>query len=176
MEHAIELGKRIAALISGIAEAGLTVYAFDTMPYPVEARGTQLSDWERAFQHIKAGGGTSIGCALEAMRRKKQVAEQVIVVTDEGENTAPYFAEVSEAYRRDLSVVPSVVIVKVGHASDWLERKLREKQAPVETFTFAGDYYALPNLIPLLSRPSRLELLLEILETPLPARQDRQAA
>jgi len=40
-----------------------------------------------------------------------------------------------------------------------------------DTFTFAGDYYALPNLVPLLSRPSRLELLLEILETPLPERQ-----
>ena len=46
------------------------------------------------------------------------------------------------------------------------------KQLPCETFTFAGDYYALPNLVPLSTRPSRLELLLEILETPLPARED----
>ena len=44
---------------------------------------------------------------------------------------------------------------------------------PVDTFTFAGDYYSLPNLVPLLSRPSRLELLLEILETPLPVRDDK---
>ncbi len=40
----------------------------------------------------------------------------------------------------------------------------------VDTFDFKGDYYALPNLIPLLARPSRLELMLEILATPLPAR------
>jgi hypothetical protein len=173
MTHALEVGKRIAALISGIAEAGLTVYAFDTMPYPVQAGGTQLSDWERAFQHLKADGATSIGCALEALRLKKQAAEQVILVTDEEENTAPYFADVYEAYRRDLHVAPSVVIVKVGSASDWLERKLRERQVPVETFTFAGDYYSLPNLVPLLTRPSRLELLMEILETPLPTRDDK---
>lgn len=176
MENAIEVGKRLSALISGIAEAGLAVYAFDTVPYPVQARGTELSDWERAFQHIKAGGGTSIGCALEVLRLKKLAVEQIILVTDEGENTAPYFSDVYEAYKRDLNVAPNVVIVKVGHASDYVERKLQAQQSPVDTFTFAGDYYALPNLIPLLTRPSRLELLIEILETPLPVRDDKIAA
>ena len=102
-----------------------------------------------------------------------QAVEQILLVTDEEENTSPYFAEVYDAYRKELSVEPNVAIVKVGHASDWLERKLKEKQAPVDTFTFSGDYYALPNLIPLLSRPSRLELLMEILETPLPVRPSR---
>ena len=170
MENAIEVGKRIAALISGIAESALTVYAFDTMPYPVKAEGVELSDWERAFQHLNAGGMTSIGCALEAMRLKQETAEQLILVTDEEENSAPYFAEVYTAYKQDLNVAPNVVIVKVGRASNFLERKLGETQVQVDTFTFAGDYYALPNLIPLLSRPSRLELLMEILETPLPAR------
>jgi hypothetical protein len=173
MESAIEIGKRLAALISGVAEAGLTVYAFDTMPYPVQAKGTELSDWERAFRHLKAGGGTSVGCALEALRLKKEPVEQILLVTDEGENTAPYFDDVYQAYRRDLNVAPNVLIVKVGQASGWVERKLQAIQAPVETFTFAGDYYALPNLVPLLSRPSRLELLIEIMETPLPERDDR---
>ncbi len=56
---------------------------------------------------------------------------------------------------------------------DWLERRLQEKQVQVDTFSFAGDYYSLPNLIPLLSRPSRLELLMEILETPLLVRDDK---
>jgi hypothetical protein len=173
MESAIEIGKRLAALISGIATGGLVVLAFDTMPYPVQAKGTELSDWERAFRHIKAGGGTSVGCALEALRLKKMAVEQILLVTDEGENTTPYFDDVYQAYRRDLNLTPSVLIVKVGRTSGWVEQKLRAIQAPVETFTFAGDYYALPNLVPLLSRPSRLELLLEIMETPLPERDDR---
>ena len=173
MESAIEVGKRIAALISGITAADLFVYAFDTLPYPVKASGNQLSDWERAFQHLNAGGATSIGSPLEAMRLRKQRVEQIILVTDEGENTAPYFAETYDAYKRDLNVEPSVLIVKVGYAYDWLERKLQERQAQVDTFTFVGDYYSLPNLIPLLSRPSRLELLMEILEIPLPMRDDK---
>lgn len=173
MTNAIEVGKRLAALISGISEADLFVYAFDTMPYPIKANGQELSDWERAFQHIKADGGTSIGCALETMRLKKQSVEQIIIVTDEGENSAPYFAPTYQTYCRDLAVMPNVVIVRVGSASNYVESQLKQKQVPVETFTFAGDYYSLPNLVPLLSRPSRLELLMEILDTPLPVRDDK---
>jgi hypothetical protein len=173
MENAIELGKRLAALISGITQADLFVYAFDNIPYPVTAQGKELTDWERAFQHIKAGGGTSIGCALEVMRKKRQVVDQIIIVTDEGENVAPYFSEVYKVYCRELAVMPNVVIVRVGGHYDWLESQLKQQQAPVETFTFAGDYYSLPNLVPLLTRPSRLDLLMEILDLPLPVRTDK---
>jgi hypothetical protein len=175
MQDAIELGKRIAAMISRLCEAGLTVYAFDAVPYAIEmkGKGADLSDWERAFQHIKAGGQTSIGCALEVMRKKKTAVEQIILVTDEGENTAPYYDRVLEAYQRELNVTPNTIIVKVGAASPYLEQKLITAQMQVDTFTFAGDYYALPNLIPLLTRPSRLELLMEIMDTPLPMREDR---
>jgi hypothetical protein len=173
MENAIEVGKRIAALISGLADASLIVYAFDTAPYPVPTLGTELSDWERAFRLIKAGGSTSVGCPVEAMRHRQQRVEQFIVVTDEGENTAPYFADAYEAYRRDMNVAPDVILIRVGQSSGWTEKQLKQKQVTVDTFTFAGDYYALPNLIPMLTRPSRLELLMEILDTPLPVRDDR---
>lgn len=170
MDAAIEVGKRIAATVSGIAEAPLVVYAFDTMPYAVKANGSALSDWERAFQNIRAGGGTSIGCALEAMRLRREAVEQIVIVTDEEENTSPCFTPVYEAYCRELGVQPPVVIVHVGGRSQYLQQALQAKRIAVETFTFSGDYYALPNLIPLLNRPSRLELLLEILDTPLPTR------
>jgi VWA domain containing CoxE-like protein len=173
MEHAIELGKRLAALISGITQADLFVYAFDTVPYAVTSQGKELTDWERAFQHLNAGGGTSIGCALETMRKKQQVVDQIIIVTDEGENAAPYFAEVYKTYCRELAVMPNVVIVRVGSSCNWLEGQLKQQKAPVETFTFAGDYYSLPNLVPLLTRPSRLDLLMEILDTSLPVRSAR---
>jgi hypothetical protein len=172
MTEALEVGKRIAALISDVAGAKLYVYAFDTMGYPVvSAGGGELSDWERAFQNLHAQGGTSIGAPLEMMRLRRQAVEQIIIVTDEGENTAPYFNGIYARYCADLALAPNVVIVKVGAHSDYLERQLSQSKVAFETFTFAGDYYALPNLVPLLSRPSRLELLMEILETPLPERK-----
>jgi hypothetical protein len=40
-----------------------------------------------------------------------------------------------------------------------------------DAFQFNGDYYSLPNLVPLLSRPSKLDLLMEIMEYPLPERR-----
>lgn len=189
MTQAIEVGKRLAALISTITEAELHVVAFDTLAYEIkpgasglrrlfarDEAATNLEAWERAFAPIRAAGGTSIGVGLDILRRKKVAVEQVVIVTDEGENTAPYFTDVLQAYQRELNVAVDVTIVKVGYASSFLEQRLRAVQAPFETFAFAGDYYALPNLVPLLIRPSRLDLLMEILATPLPVRQDLAAA
>src|SRR5205085_10066670 len=116
MTESIEVGKQIAALVSGIAEAELFVYAFDTMAYPIAPTGAgrELSDWKRAFEHVRADGGTSIGAALEVMRLKRRAVEQIIIVTDEGENTAPYFSMVYPTYCAELQVAPSVLVVKVG--------------------------------------------------------------
>ncbi|MEO5931310.1 MAG: vWA domain-containing protein [Candidatus Kapaibacterium sp.] len=171
MTRAIELGKQLAATISGVCEAGLFVYAFDTLPYRITAAGADLSDWDRAFKGINAGGGTSIGAPLQAMLVGKERVEQIIIVTDEGENSGPYFAEVYTNYCSALGVTPNVIIVKIGATTGQIERQLRVQGVQVDTFAFTGDYYAIPNLVTLLSRPSRLELLMEIMATPLPARE-----
>ena len=173
MSAAIELGRQVAALVSGITDEALYVYAFDTVAYPISAAGESLADWERAFQGIKPNGGTSLGAPLEIMRVRKQVVEQIVLITDEGENTHPYFAQVYARYCQELNVAPGVVIIRIGQSCDTIETQLSAIRAPYEVLTFAGDYYSLPNLIPFLTRPSRLELLMEILETPLPQRDDR---
>ena len=48
MESAIEVGKRIAALISGIAQAGLVVSAFDTIRG--KARGWTGNCWSHGLR------------------------------------------------------------------------------------------------------------------------------
>jgi hypothetical protein len=106
------------------------------------------------------------------MRLKEQVAEQIMIITDEQENSAPYFNAAYDRYRETLKVEPTITIVKVGQHCNALERQLRQHQIAFDTLTFEGDYYALPNLVPLLCQPSRLELLMEILDTPLPVRSD----
>src|SRR5258708_30013457 len=77
MELAIELGKRIGALISAICEKELYVYAFDTMAYPIDRAGDDLAAWEKALKGITAGGGTSCGVGLESLTRKRQYVEQI---------------------------------------------------------------------------------------------------
>jgi hypothetical protein len=171
MSLAIELGKRIGAMISSVSAQALYVYAFDTLAYPIEAKGGDLAAWERALKGITAGGGTSCGVAVELLRRKKQYVEQIIVVTDEEENHAPLFVETLKKYREEVKADPNVCFVRTPGASTQLEDQCRAAGIMADAFQFTGDYYALPNLVPLLSRPSKLDLLMEILEYPLPARK-----
>ena len=171
MSLAIELGKRIGALVSAISAAALYVYAFDSMAYPIDRAGADLASWEKALAGITAGGSTSCGVALELLRRKKQYVEQIILVTDEGENTPPLFVETLKKYREEVKTDPNVCFIKTPGAVTLLEDQCRKAGIMADAFQFTGDYYALPNLVPLLSRPSKLELLLEILEYPLPARK-----
>ena len=171
MEQAIELGKRIGALISSICEKELFAYAFDTLAHEVTAKGTDLAAWERSFRGIKAGGSTSCGVALASMRRKKQVVEQIILVTDEGENSPPIFVEELKLYRSELQADPSVCIVRTPGGASHVESQCRNAGIMTDVFQFSGDYYALPNLVPMLTRPTKLELLMEIMDYPLPARR-----
>jgi len=170
MTAAIEVGKRIGAMISAVCEKELYVYAFDTMAYPVERGGGDLASWERALAGIKASGGTSVGAPLEVMRLKRQYVEQVIVVTDEEENTAPMFVDALTRYRNEVKADPTVCIVRIGSTSLLYDR-CAKAGVMVDVFRFGGDYYSLPNLVPLLSKPSKLELLMEVMDYPLPQRK-----
>jgi hypothetical protein len=171
MESAIELGKRLGSLISAICEKDLFVYAFDTMAYPIDRAGDDLASWEKALKGITAGGGTSCGVPLDFMTRKRQYVEQIIVVTDEGENTAPLFVDALKKYSEAVKAEPVVCFVRTPGASTHLEEQCHKAGVLCDAFQFTGDYYSLPNLVPLLSRPSKLELLIEIMDYPLPQRK-----
>lgn len=170
MEQAIEVAKRLGSMIAGIMEAPLYVVAFDTLAYPIASPGPELKAWEKAFAGIKAGGGTSVGVAVDALIRKGIAVEQLVVITDEGENTPPLFVSTLQKYREALKADPSVVFVKVGASTDHLEKMCLASGIAADAFAFGGDYYSLPNLIPMLQKASKLELLIEIMETELPTR------
>lgn len=172
LEVAIGIAKHAAAMLSTAMDENipLYVYAFDTAAFEIRSQGKSYADWDKAFKMIKANGGTSIGSAMAALRSQKRYVEQVMIITDEGENQHPYFAPEYQAYASALNIKPNVIIVDVGDFTTKIQDELRRIQAPCESVTFTGDYTSLPNLIPMLTRPSRLELLNEILATPLPTR------
>jgi hypothetical protein len=171
MHEAIDLGRQIGAMISLICERDLLTYAFDTQAHPVQAQGKTLADWEQAMLSVYARGATSCGAALQTMMQEKQRVEQIIIVTDANENHTPLFKDAYTAYVEQMFVKPEIILVKVGQASEKIEAACKALGVTVNVFNFQGDYYALSNLIPLLSRPSRAELIDEILEYPLPERQ-----
>jgi hypothetical protein len=173
MDEAIELGKRIAAMISVACEKELYVYAFDAFAFPVQANGTDWASWQRAFAGVKSHGQTACGAPLEYMIRKKQYAEQIIMVTDEEELEPPFFVDSFMKYRQAMSVDPGICIVRVPDSSTRLQDQCKRAGIPVATFDFNGDYYSLPNLVPLLEPPSEMDLIMEIMDYPLPERQSR---
>ena len=173
MTQAIELGKQIGAMVSAIMEDGtdLFCYAFDTMAYPIKAVGKSLADWEKALRGINANGGTSCGVALEYMIRAKQIAENIILITDEGENSSPQFVPTLQRYIGLLGTQPTVCIVKTQNASSLIEENMRRAGLQCDAYQFAGDYFSLPGLIPYLTKGSRLDLLMEIMMWEMPKRK-----
>lgn len=175
MTQAIEVAKQLAALVSAVITAEFRVFAFDTAAFEIKVNRAQgkrstLSDWESAFKFIKANGGTSIGVALAKMTKERLYVEQIVLVTDEGENTAPFFRDAWAEYAKEMQVAPSVIIVKVGGSYVPFEKGLQERGIEVIAYEFKGDGYALPNVLPLLALPSKSELVNIIMGYELPHR------
>jgi hypothetical protein len=170
MHDALEVGRQLGSMISAVCRRELFAYAFDSQARLLDFGDKSLAGWEKALAGLYAGGATSCGAALDEMRSRGQRVEQLIFVTDGNENREPYFRDTYEAYAETLSVRPAVIVVKVGRAGEGLERDCQDLGVAPTAFTFEGDYYALTNLIPLLSQPSLLDLMFEIMEYPLPRR------
>src|SRR5262249_31047886 len=145
----------------------------DTAAHRVEtpSEGSDLADWERALAGVKACGGTSCGIGVDVLRQQRIYVEQFILVTDEGENTAPLRVDALKQYPQEGKAATNLCFVRTPGATTQLEDACRKAGILADAFQFSGDYYALPNLVPLLSRPSKLDLLMEIMEYPLPARK-----
>jgi hypothetical protein len=188
MTEAIDLGKEIGALISPCAHSTFVCATFNDMARIYDVKSDKKSDWDTALRFVKAVGCTDIGSVVPAvknhidkLRKDKpdtQLIEQFVLVTDEGENRTPSFATRLEEYRKATGVSPNVVIVRIGkEAVDKVEKELRAKDFEVDVWTpdvngGKVDYYSIPNLLPLLSKGSKAELLTEIMEVPLPKRSE----
>ncbi len=120
---------------------------------------------------ISAGGNTSCGIAISRLLQKRQLVEQIVMVTDEGENTAPRFKDAYQQYADEMKVRPAVILVKVGQVTNLIEAACAELGVAPQIFVFSGDYYALPNVIPLLTYPSLADMVMEVLDYPLPQRK-----
>jgi len=176
MEAALHMGAHLAALTATIAQEAPFVYAFDTFARAVRpaAGATGLAAWADAFGRLKADGGTSIGSCFALLARERRRVEQVVVVTDGGENQAPFFVPALRQYEEATALRVSVVVVLVNapRGGSSLEHNLEREGVEAATWVFDGDLYSLPNLVPFLVIPRRAELCMQILDTPLPTRDD----
>ena len=136
---------------------------------------TQYSAWQKKLRMIKADGGTNLGACLTAMIRNNEDVDQIIILTDEGENGHPFFYEKLPAYKEKFGHLPEIIIVRLGGSDSCniVERTCKQAGAEVTVMDCTRtDKIALPNLIQLCSKQSIFELVQEILELPLPTKSE----
>lgn len=177
LNAAIDFAKQVGAMIAGVTDAPLFVWAFDSAPIPVQAPETDnIGAWERAFLGIRASGETSIGAGVQALRIRKQTVEQIVIITDEGENRSPTFATAYQQYAAEMGVRPNVILILVGRHDPQRPVQNACRTLDVECNVLTpqedkGTDYALPNLLPLLTRRGMVDLIMDIMDTRLPQRR-----
>lgn len=186
MEKAIDMGKEIGATIAQSCEKGNEpiCYLFDASPVPViwnaaDGDTNKKSSWDKKLKMVRANGGTNPAGVIRAMISQNTRVEQIVLVTDEGENTVGMFASQLKDYERHFGTMPNIVIVRVGDStvsypygvSDVMEKSCRAAGIEVEVLDCTkSDSVSIPNLLQMLSRKSIFDLVLEIRQLPLPSR------
>lgn len=169
MEPALELGKRLASMVAAVAKGPLVVHTFARESTLLQPERRDYAGWAAAFESLEARGQSSMGAALLTLYKSPQVFDQVILVSDQRENQSPRFLSSLRLLRRRNRWL-SFCFVNLDGGVHLLEADCRRLKVDFQTFNFQGDYYALPNLLPFLAQPSRMAMLMEILDTPLPGR------
>lgn len=172
MQVCLEIGKLMACLLSTIADAPLYVEAFDGDSFTVKAAEPTFDAWEKAFRHIRADGWTSLGAPLRKLRN--QHYEQIFLVSDGVENTKPFFCDELIKYQHETGRAVDVFWLKVGQgATTSLEQAARLRNVYLKTIEFKGDYYNLPNLVPMLCQQQGEDSLVDqVLECQLYTKAD----
>ena len=147
---------------------------------PIEAVGKRAERTWRSIQTVvllplvpvtptrrsrEAGSPRMVMAAAAAARRPSRTTTWGMATPSTGCSTsaaaAPACAALgTKAWESEL--VPA-------QAVQWVEAEM-DCPAP-QVFEFRGDYYALPNVIPMLTYPSMGDMVMEILDYPLPKRK-----
>lgn len=183
MGKAIELGKLLGAAIGQAAGDNFAAcYLFDHNPVRVrwtKADGDRgsFSAWKKKLAMHRCGGATNLGSVLRSMISENVYAEQIVIITDEGENGHPEFHELLSEYKKKFGMMPDIVIVRMGRHSVYNANRVANSckmaGATVDSMDVQDiDKISIPNLIQLLSKKSIFDLVQEILRLPLPTKEE----
>jgi len=165
MNEAIGIAKQIAAFLSRMASSVSLVF-FDTVPYAFDTTGKTLEEIAVATRHMCAAGGTSIGCGLANFMGE---VDGIVIVSDGGENTLPYFSEQYQRYETKTGLTPSVYFYQLKGDPNSISDRMLKAGLDMQTFDLRDssvDYYSLPNMLATM-RAGKYALLEEVMATPL---------
>lgn len=169
MNESMELAKKVASLITEQVKGKVWLIYFSTVPIPFEVTGKTYFQINDMTKRIMSGGGTSIGCGLEYLLARNEEVDGIVIVSDGGDNTHPYFHSAYQKYSKHFDKEPTVYHFLVKGDSNSLSQYARQNGMQIEEFDMAHgkvDYYSLPNIISAL-RTNRYSLVDEIMSVPL---------
>jgi len=171
MHEAIEVAKAICPQIAALCDGIFDVYCFNDTAWKLKYDGTSLKDFTEAFKMIRANGSTSLGSALHLAVKSGFIPEQVLFITDQGENHPPKLLDVFKRETPDTRFV----FINIGGIHE-LVRSLESAGAEVAEFDITtsvksqGWYAVIDNFVPLLTKGGYLQLVEEIMTLDLPKR------
>ena len=168
MDRAIEIAKRIAATLAKMVKGKVWLVFFDTQPQTLDVTGLPLDAIQKAAQYIRANGGTSIGCGLQRMLETKEEIDGIAIISDGGENTAPFFHQVYPRYAVFAGKEPTVYFYHCGRRDFSLHRSMQAAGLDMQVMDIdeSIDFYSIPNLVKTM-RTNRYSLCDDIMNTPL---------
>ena len=175
MDSAINLAKDLAAAIAQAAVEEPYVVLFDSVPEKIKWKKsdgdiTTRSAWDRKFKMYKAGGYTHLFSCIDLMIREGYNPEQIVIVTDEGENGGHTYRSLQE-FNKQQGYYPDVVIVRIGSDSR-VTNSLKHIGVKVDVLQCDNtDNISIPNILSVLSRKSIFDLTQDILELDLPSKE-----
>ena len=168
MRASIELAKHVAATLARMAKGTTHLVFFDTAPTGYNVTGKTLEQIQQMTRLVAAAGGTSIGCGIRWANERKLDVDGIVVVSDGGENTSPYFSETYRELCKRLDKNIPIYLYHVAGDPNALAKNLAEGKIEFQQFDVGvgTDYYSLPNLVATM-RTNRYSLVDEIMEFPL---------
>lgn len=170
MKRAIEMGREIAATLAKMVKGKVWLVFFDTTPQTVEVTGLALDAIQEKTKHVRADGGTSIGCGLVRMLENHIVVDGVAIVSDGGDNTHPEFHDAYKIYSEEVGKQVPVYFYQVrGTDPPVIIQNMKRARFDLQVFDLmeaTPDRYSLPNLVKTM-RTNRYSLIDEIMDTAL---------
>jgi hypothetical protein len=167
METAIAIAREAATTLAMASESPPTIYTASTTPSEVKPRVYNSQGLEDAFRLLRPAGGTPLGAGIALMNRKNEESDTIIIITDEGENTPPFFAD---EYRK-MSFKPQVIILRIPtNEVATLSPNLERASIPYERLNVDKvDQYSLDQIVRLVGK-SPFDTVMEIMSQDLPQR------
>lgn len=168
MTRAMELAKNVSSLIAKQVTGKVYLVFFNTSPTFFDVTGKTLDEIKEETKRTTASGGTSIGCGLDYISEKNIIVNGIVICSDGGDNTSPYFHDAYAKYVKKMSIEPTIYLFHVSGDRNDLSLYCKRANIQIEEFDMTRnvDYYSLPSMISTL-RTNRFSLVDDIMETKL---------